>query len=115
MREYPSGYRDDIAGCIRNGSIQLTKDPAAVSSTPTLFQAAGAFPPIPLEGIASRLRGYRTRDPMTNPYLNGVTYSSSLGDRFLERSPSALYFIPMNDVANLRSRVRIGSAHRYVY
>ena len=42
-RVYPSGYKVDIAGCIRNGSIRLSSDPSRISSTPHLITADGSF------------------------------------------------------------------------
>ncbi|NJN64260.1 MAG: hypothetical protein HC882_04855 [Acidobacteria bacterium] len=40
---YPSGYRDDIAGAIRNGRIRLTSDPAEITSNPHGTSASGSF------------------------------------------------------------------------
>lgn len=42
-RVYPSGYRSDIAGCIRNGSIRLSSAPSSISTTPHLISGQGSF------------------------------------------------------------------------
>ncbi|MBI4523213.1 MAG: hypothetical protein HY695_05300 [Deltaproteobacteria bacterium] len=43
MRVYPSGYRNDIAGCIRNGRIRITSDPSTISSSPSSVDADGSY------------------------------------------------------------------------
>jgi hypothetical protein len=43
MLVYPNGYCNDIAACIRGGSIRLTSNAAAISTTPEMIVASGTF------------------------------------------------------------------------
>jgi hypothetical protein len=43
MRVYPEGYRRDIAGCVRDGLIRLTIDPAEVGYAGAAAAPAGSF------------------------------------------------------------------------
>ncbi|MEZ5066934.1 MAG: hypothetical protein R3B81_19640 [bacterium] len=86
------------------------------------YQRLGRIRPTAAEGaaymagaIARRLFGPRPAPAVSNPTLNGITYSLHLADRYLAADRHSRYLIPTHDVVELERRVSAGSENRYIF